>query len=101
MLRVNNPVNPPGRKCFLIQRVARRPTRQLVAVRCLRLAQHIRRVRFHRLHRDKELRRNLLIRVATRQQPQHFKFPARELIRNLPLPCLLYTSDAADDSTEV
>ena len=51
-----------------------------MAVGLLGLAQNIGGVRFHRLHRNKQLLANLAVRIATREQPQDLQLAARERI---------------------
>ena len=66
-----SPLEQPALRC---------PVRQLVSVRELQLAKHRRDVAFHRLDRDVELRGDLLVRVAPRDQAQYLDLPRRELI---------------------
>src|SRR5579875_1389505 len=59
----------------------RRPERQLVPSRQLELAQHRRDVRLDRLHRDRQLPRDFLVRVPACDQAQHLPLPSGELVQ--------------------
>src|SRR4029078_10805878 len=57
-----------------------RPTRQLVAVGELELAQNRRDVRLDRLRRDPEAERDLLVEVAASEVAQHLALTRREVV---------------------
>src|SRR5205823_62376 len=57
-----------------------RPAAELVAVRELELSQHRADVRLDRLHRNRELARDLLVEIAAGDQAQHLALPKRQLI---------------------
>src|ERR671923_323513 len=57
-----------------------RPTRKLMAIRELELAQDGRHVRLDRLHGDRETLGDLLIGVAACDQPQDLLLPRGELV---------------------